>query len=176
MRLQTSYTYGTSGKECYGTYNSTSQKGWGPAYENNCIHSGTIAFLGDLPASWYNYALATAGTINSENTSSSNPANNTTEATESICPKGWVLPTKVLIDSIGGERPGSSTYISSFSPVLGGRYYSGTLNDEAVRGYWWSSTAQNGARRYYLVYNSSDLYTSYDYRRTGNSIRCVQAP
>ena len=161
-------TYGPSGKECYGSYNSTSGTGWGPGYENNCIHSGTIVISGDLPTNWYNYTLATAGTIIDENTTSSSPATNTTTATESICPKGWTLPSKTQIDS--------QRNASSFSPVLGGNYENGTLYNEDAYGHWWGSTAYNGALHCGLRYNGSSLYT-YNYRRpTGLYVRCVQAP
>ena len=168
-------TYGTSGKECHGSYNTTTGKGWGPAYENNCIHSGTIVSSGDLPTNWYNYALASAGTIIDENTTSSTPATNTAKATESICPKGWTLPDLAQIRSIG-TNAGSAIYITNFSPVLGGDYLNGTLENEATRGYWWSSTAYNGAKRYFLYYDGSSLYTSNYVRYYGYYIRCVQAP
>ena len=161
-------TYGPSGKECWGGYNSTSQTGWGPVYENNCIHSGTIVISGDLPTNWYNYTLATAGTIIDKNTTSTNPATNINSATESICPKGWTLPNKTQIDS--------QRNIASFSPVLGGNYGYGTLYDEDTRAYWWGSTAYSGARRYLLYYYGSSLYTYYSYRHNGLYVRCVQAP
>ena len=166
-------TYGTSGKECYGTWNSTTQKGWGPGYENSCIHSGTIISSGDLPTNWYNYALASAGTIIDEDTSSSNPATNTTKATESICPKGWTLPNQTQIRSVYSD----SAYVSNFSPVLGGTYGNGTLYDESTRGGWWGSETYIGAARYRLVYDGSSLYTGGNVRRHGGVyVRCVQAP
>ena len=163
-------TYGTSGKECYGTYNSTSQKGWGPGYGNSCIHSGTIAVSGDLPTNWYNYALASAGTIIEKNTTSSNPATNTVKATESVCPKGWTLPSKSQIDS--------QRNLASFSPVLGGYYSISALRNEATHGYWWGSEAYSGASRYFLTYDGSSLSTNrYGHVRfDGFYIRCVQAP
>ncbi|MBQ3441540.1 hypothetical protein IJG27_04535 [Candidatus Saccharibacteria bacterium] len=166
------FTYGPNGKECYGTWNGTSQKGWGPGYGNNCIHSGAISSSGDLPTNWYNYALASAGTIVEENTTSSNPATNIDPATESICPKGWTLPDLTQIQSIGNN---TSAYVSSFYPVLGGGYSSGTLNNEATHGYWWGSEAYRGATRYRLDYNGS-LYTYDGSRRSGLYVRCVQAP
>ena len=162
-------TYGASGKECYGVYNSTTNTGWGPVYENSCIHSGTIVSSGDLPTNWYNYTIASAGTIVDLNTTSSNPATNMDKATESICPKGWTLPNKTQID---GQRN-----IASFSPVLGGSYSNGSLYDESARGYWWGSTAYTGARRYFLDYDGSSLYTNNRSRRnSGFYVRCVQAP
>ncbi|MBQ3292804.1 hypothetical protein IJG93_00640, partial [Candidatus Saccharibacteria bacterium] len=151
-------TYGTSGKQCYGTYDSTSGTGSGSGYTTPCIHSGTIANI-DTNTVWYNYALASAGTITG--------TNNTTTATQSICPKGWTLPSQTQIDS---QRDATS-----FSPVLGGYYINGGLNDEFTRGYWWGSTAYNGATRYLLGYNGSSLYTDGSRRYRGNYVRCIQA-
>ncbi|MBR3252764.1 hypothetical protein IKF84_01700 [Candidatus Saccharibacteria bacterium] len=72
-----------------------------------------------------------------------------------------------------GPDAGSTTYVNSFSPVLGGYYSNGTLVVESTRGYWWGSTASNGALRYFLLYNGSSLYTDYGSRFTGRYIRCV---
>ncbi|MBR3252893.1 hypothetical protein IKF84_02380 [Candidatus Saccharibacteria bacterium] len=86
------------------------------------------------------------------------------------------MPSKTQIDSIGGASPGSTTYVSSFSPVLGGYYYGGSSHDESSRGNWWGSTAYNGARRYALNYYNSSLYTGNGASRSnGSSIRCIQA-
>ena len=167
MRLQTIYCDGPSGKECWGTYSDSTKKGYGPGYENNCIHSGTIVSSGDLPTNWYNYTLASAGTIIDEDTTSSSPATNTADSTESICPKGWTLPSNTQIDS---QRDAAN-----FSPVLGGGYGSGALYNEATLGQWWGSEAYNGAARFRLYYNGSGLYTSNSRRYSGFYIRCVQA-
>ena len=140
---------------------------------NSCVHSGTIASSGDLPTTWYNYSLASAGTI--VNVDSDDTTGNTTTAIESVCPKGWALPSLTQMRSIG-PNSGSTTYIVSFSPVLGGYYGNGTLNDGITHGYWWGSEAYSGARRYYLIYNGSSLYTGYRSRHNGYYVRCVQAP
>ena len=124
-----------------------------------------IRVAGDKATTWYNYTLASAGTITDENTTSSNPATNTTPATESICPKGWTLPSKTQID---GQRN-----VSSFSPVLGGLYVNGSLYNESTDGYWWDSTAYNSAIRYRLSYNGSSLYTGNGGRHDGFYVRCV---
>ena len=168
MRLQTIELDGPSGKECYGTYNSTSQTGYGPGYQYNCIHSGTIKSSGDLPTTWYNYALATAGTI-SEETGSEHPAVNTIKATESVCPKGWTLPNNAQIRA--------NRDVLSFSPVLGGYYGDGALISSTTYGLWWGSEASNSAVRNALDYFSSGtLYTLSGRRTYGFYIRCVQAP
>ena len=149
----------TSGSnQCYGDYDSSTGTGSGPGYSNSCIHSGTIANI-DVNTVWYSYTLASAGTITG--------TSNTNTVTQSICPKGWALPSQTQIDS---QRD-----ISSFSLVLGGRYYNSTLGDESTAGYWWSSTAYNGALRYYLRYDGSSLYNYYGRRYYGVYVRCVQA-
>ena len=150
--------------ECYGAYDSTTQIGYGPGYVNSCIHSGETEHSGGNTV-WYNYAIASAGTIIDENTTEENPVTNTNPAIESICPKGWTLPSKTQIDS--------QRNIASFSPVLGGDYGNGTLYNEDTRGYWWGSTAYNGALRYDLGYNVSSLYTVNHRRHYGFYIRCV---
>ncbi|MBR3252762.1 hypothetical protein IKF84_01690 [Candidatus Saccharibacteria bacterium] len=94
-------------------------------------------------------------------------------AAVSICPKGWTLPSKTQIDSLSGGS--SSVYVSSFSPVLGGRYLNNTLLNDSTHGYQWGSTAYDGGSRYYLGYNSNNLFTYNGYRNVGYYIRCIQA-
>ena len=155
---------GTSGGECYGDYNSSTGAGSGEGYVNGCIHSGSNDYT-DGNTVWYNYGAASAGSIIG--------GNNITIATESICPKGWTLPTVAQTRSIG-PNAGSTTYISSFSPVLGGYYTNGTLYDESSYGLWWVSTAHTkGALRHLLRYIDSSLNTNNTYRYVGVYIRCV---
>ena len=61
----------------------------------------------------------------------------------------------------------------NFFPVLGGHYANGALYRESTVGFWWGSTAYNGARRYGLGYNGSSLYTGSDARFNGFYVRCV---
>ena len=118
-----------------------------------------------MATTWYNYVLASAGTITDEDTTSSSPATNVTPATESICPKGWTLPSKTQVD---GQRD-----MASFHPLFGGEYYNGALQNEDTRGGWWGSTAYEGYRRYTLHYDGSKLYTNKVLRYRGFSIRCI---
>ena len=91
---------------------------------------------------------------------------NMNTATESVCPKGWTLPTIKQLDN--------NRDTTNFSPVLGGSYTNGTLNSEATYGYWWGSEADNGARRYSLRYDGSSLSTRNGGRRhDGTYVRCV---
>ena len=64
--------------------------------------------------------------------------------------------------------------ITNFSPVLGGYYNNGILNNEAANGVWWSDEVYSGAIRYYLAYNNASLYTGHsNVRSSGRYIRCV---
>ena len=148
---------GGSGGECRGTYDSGAGAGLG--YTSSCIHSGTIKTSGDLPTTWYNYALASAGTITG--------SSNSSIALQSVCPKGWSLPDNTQIDS---QRD-----VNSFFPVLGGGYGNTTLYNETTRGFWWGSMAYNGAWRYNLRYNGSLYISNGDGRSFGFYVRCVQA-
>ena len=110
---------------------------------------------------WYNYAAATANTINTVN-----KGTDSSEAKYSVCPTGWWLPT----DS---EQSGITSYSSAFSPVAGGAYENGSLDDTS-RGNWWSSIARNGNFRNYLLWNGSSLDTGYGFNRGyGIYVRCV---
>ena len=123
---------------------------------------------GDLPTNWYNYTLASAGTIIDKDTTQSNPVTNINTATESVCPKGWTLPSKKQIDSNRDS--------ANFNLVLGGYYNNGTLLNESTNGLWWGNEAYNGAMRYSLRYGGSSLYTYHYGRHNGIYVRCVQAP
>ena len=165
-------THGTNTEgvnECYGTYNSTTQTGSGPGYVNACIHSGGNEYSGHTsdPAEnqtvWYNYAIASAGTI--ANKSSSDESGNLNTTTESICPKGWTLPSKKQLDD--------NRNTINFNQVLGGSYSNGALSNESTRGFWWGSETINNAQRYLLYYKDINLSTSGSNRRDGLYIRCV---
>ena len=111
-----------------------------------------------------NYAIASAGTIVNKN--SSDDSGNLNTAAESVCPKGWTLPTTKQIDS--------NRDTTNFNPVLGGYYSNGTLNNEATRGRWWGSEASNSAAGYLLHYGGPDTLASQSYIRYGGLyIRCV---
>lgn len=110
---------------------------------------------------WYNYYAASAGTIKTDN--------NSTEAASDICPSGWRLPTN-------SEFSGITSSSSAFSPVYGGVYANGTLNNASIVGAWWSSTAYYWAtNRYILLYYDGDLDTYDDSRYLGYYVRCVRS-
>ena len=108
---------------------------------------------------YYNYCAASAGSV-CEQTER--------DATQSICPKDWRLPTS-------SEQSGITGYVSAFSPVLSGLYNIGTLSNTGSYGYWWSATAYDSNNQYYLYYNGSSLNTNYGNKGRGFSVRCIRS-
>ncbi|MBR0424438.1 hypothetical protein IJI79_03005, partial [Candidatus Saccharibacteria bacterium] len=107
---------------------------------------------------WYNYAAASAGTVNT--------SDNSTTASSSVCPKGWALPSHSQISAAASNK-------TAFSPVTGGYYLGGTLSTTGY-GRWWSNHAPGGTNRWYLGYTGSYLYTEYNSRYHGFYVRCVR--
>ena len=161
---------GTSGGECYGWWSASTGTGGGVGYANACVHSGSNDYTGGNTV-WYNYTSATAGTITE--------TGNVATATESLCPKGWSLPTAIQIHDIGPDATGSTAYVGSFSPVYGGRYENGILYAGSDRGYWYSSEFYDGQSRQTLLYYydesilSGALTGTRGGRYAGFYIRCV---
>ena len=59
--------------------------------------------------------------------------------------------------------------------LRGGVLYSSSLSDAGSDGYYWSSTPNGSSFAYYLSFYSGYIYTDYDYRYNGFSVRCVAA-
>ena len=143
--------------------------------------SGTPPSQSQYIGNYYNWYTATAGTGTQNGVTSGN-------ATSSICPKGWKLPTGgansditgltgalVNITTNTGSVPTQSFTMQS-SPnyfVLSGYYNSG-VNNQGSYGRWWSRTAGSASNAYGLY-----LYTSYvapqgsNYKYFGYSVRCL---
>lgn len=159
-------TYGASGNKCYGA------GGVGQTYYTSCMHSKDT--VNNVVGVWYNYTMATGGTIGIL----PGEAGSDSEATESICPSGWKLPSR-------SEALAMATALDSnfaiFKPVFGGRYYNKTLT-ETNRGQWWTSTYYDstsaiGRGRYSLsiINGTSNLYTSGYERVNNNYVRCIRS-
>ena len=132
-----------------------------------------------LVGNLYQWNAATAGT--GDTITSGN-------AEDSICPKGWKLPTSnnqskgsfyLLLDKYGLNSSYNSTTITQ-SPLYfhpSGDVYSGSLRDAGSYGYYWSSTAYSSASyAYYLNFYLGGVYPSDCYNRgrySGQSVRCL---
>ncbi len=127
----------------------------------------------------YNYAAATAGTISG--------ATSSAEATESICPKGWKMPSRAEFETLfaahnialGNNLPESVAIMTS-EPL--NFVYSGAIsarNEEPSTGggHWWSTTAPSGntTTRYLATLSVNDTVLTDNNMSVGvgYSLRCV---
>ena len=124
-----------------------------------------------LIGNFYQWNAATAGTGNTITSQ---------EATDSICPKGWKLPTSNnsnsgsfggLVGSLNGTTITQAPYY--FNPS--GRVASGSLRFAGSHGDYWSSAAfSNTGLAYGLYFLSGNLNPSYNpFRYYGQSVRCL---
>lgn len=128
---------------------------------------------------YYSYSVATAGT----GTGSTNYHN----ATSSICPKNWRLPTSYTND--GGEGDFTKLYAAynsnqaqlqtALHRAATGVCYTqggGYCPLDAVTSSYWSSTIKNASTSYGLVINTSSVNPTGDVSRSSDklsTIRCV---
>ena len=130
---------------------------------------------------YYNYYAASAGTISG--------SSNTTEASYSVCPKGWRFPTHAEQSSLLSAYSLTSDAASStkarsapISLVYSGYYdWYWKVKDQGSSGHWWSSTYNAGfdsaVGRHDIYLKSDSVSTNttggFSRRDSGNSIRCV---
>ena len=171
------HSYKPQSDEAYyqsGTTMSSSPSGSGETYD------------WEKAGNYYNWYTATAGTGTSSMADS--------DATASICPKGWRLPPNSGAKSyfnLIGTTYGFSTYASN-TPILSllaapfnfnfsGWYndYFGTLSGQGVCGMYWSSTAAQPPDSQHLPYvyaayigYGAGPQNRYD-KDSGYSVRCV---
>ncbi len=153
---------------------------------------------------YYSWCAATAGTClqgayvdiipNSSNAGNAGNVANTTivpadqNATSSICPKGWQLPTSNNTDAkqksfsglttaynIGSDADGSEKLRTApLSFVYAGFATDGSMSPVGVFGRYWSSTANAATNAYNLSFASGNVNpSSYYHRYLGFSVRCV---
>ena len=113
---------------------------------------------------YYNYCAASAGEVCNDTTKQ--------DATRSICPAGWKLPTQAQLNAV----PELDSHFTA-SSGLAGHYYGGSLDLAGTDGNWWASTANSVKEQYYLYYDSDvDFwYDDIDNKYSGYSVRCVRA-
>ena len=109
------------------------------------------------------------------------------DATDSICPKGWQLPTsnnsnpssfQALANaySISDNTAGSTALVSApLYFVHSGVVVSGSLRVAGSVGDYWSSTAYSGASYAYVLYFNSDYVapSDFDLWYNGQPVRCL---
>ena len=148
---------------------------------SNTAISGSTYNAHYLVGNRYQWNAATAGTGGSITS---------TNATDSICPKGWHLPTSNNQDNgsfyyfLNQYGLASTTSTGSYNITQSPLYFApyGLINSGSLwyighYGYYWSSTAYSNSNfAYYLGFDSSYVYSSgntlYD-RYLGHSVRCL---
>ena len=120
---------------------------------------------------YYNLCAASAGTVCS--------SSSVQDATQSICPAGWTLPTGGYNSGWDNSQLGSIiSYVDAFSPVYSGYYNNGTLRNTGSFGYWWSATDEkSGHTQSILFYADGRLMTDFtgSGKCSGFPVRCVRS-
>ncbi len=146
-----------------------------PAVEGAFPNSSCVNTAYHVPSNnttygnFYNWYAATAGT--------GTCAMESGNATASICPKGWRLPT-------GGDSGEFQTLYNNYNSsalmrgdpafVLPGIRGGSTVLGEDYFGYYWSSTANNSDNAYDLYLDNSNVSPAGNFiKYAGSSVRCV---
>ena len=117
---------------------------------------------------------------------------------KNVCPTGWHVPADaewtILTDYLGGEEVAGGklketglTHWASpntgdaneygFTALPGGyRYYDGAYGFIGYNGYWWSSTEYSSDYAWfrYISYSNANSYSSFSFKRSGFSVRCLR--
>ncbi len=162
------------------TLPTSSQSSFNTTATVNATFASTTAAYG----TYYSWCAATAGTCSSV-------ASGGQEASASVCPKGWRLPTSNkssgatgynysfnnLVDKLGftNDAAGSTKLRGEpYNFQLAGRVSDGSLGRVGSYGYYWSSTASSSTYAYALYFGSSAVSPSNNPNRyRGYSVRCV---
>ena len=112
---------------------------------------------------YYQWSAATAGYTG------------TSQSTQSICPKGWTLPSQSQFQALINSGLNGSNFMNApYYLLRGGNLDNSSLYGAGSGGYCWSSTP-NGSSSAYFLSISGALYTYYFDRYYGFSVRCVAA-
>ena len=128
---------------------------------------------------YYNYCAASAGSYCYGNGTSAGTSSG--NATSSICPKGWHMPSSnggeynTLYSAYSSASPSQYTaFRTAFHLPLSGYYINGSANYQGSGGYFWSITRGDISSMYRLSADTSDIYPSISYYRdSGFSVRCM---
>ena len=153
----------------------------GKFYPEGTPASETINDYHRLNGNYYNWTAAIASNDSSTIVDDTyggvgaNPQN-------SICPKGWRLPTISSVSeynefsrlvSLYGNTP-AKIMAEPLWFVRSGSVNYGTIYDSGSSGYYWSSTVDSSTNARTLYFNGSGIYPANSYYRlNGFSVRCL---
>lgn len=144
----------------------------------------------DAVGNYYSYNAATAGQATElyEKAAAAGAAGKT-EATQSICPKNWRLPTAGINDDFNNRLTDKSFYklvhgltpnlLISTAPyyfTLGGYVNKTGIYSPGREGFLWASTAYNGGAYGLFINSSSVIVSGGKFGAEGHPIRCVARP
>ena len=137
--------------------------------------ASTVSAGGWKVGGYYNYCAATAGSYCYGNGTSAGTSSG--NATESICPKGWRLPTGNTSGeyaSLYGQYNNYTTFRTAFKLPLSGYFDDGAADYQGSDGIFWSSTYYGSDSMYLLYADTSAIYLSNSNDRDGGlAVRCV---
>ena len=183
-----------AGKTYTGVNNTTGNTitfNTGNACSNNaaCIMNGNTAYNGTYDSWYYTWYAATAGSGTSSMTTSDG------DATNSICPAHWRLPTNYTNSTSTSAQKSWGSLVSAyginpanhgttseyqtleafpFTLLRAGYFVSGAFQNNG-NGYWWSATAHSTATyAYRLGFNTTAVAPQGSYDKDhGFNVRCV---
>ncbi len=130
-----------------------------------------------LVGNYYSWAAAIAGQVATLTSTTVGE-----QSTQSICPKGWTLPTSgdgkqfaMLTNGLNASVTvtANNLKLAPYYFVYNGGANSNSLENVGERGHYWSSTAGDRFNAYSLYFNTGVNPSSYDGRHYGFSIRCI---
>ena len=129
-----------------------------------------------LVGNYYLFNAATAGT-------GASVTNQYDDASSSICPKGWRLPSRgnsndtndfYALTTGNSVTTGSTLSKAPYYFIPAGFALSGSLGNAGIDGDYWSSTASSSLNAYILYFYSSSVNPSVNRNRySGQSVRCL---
>ena len=164
--ISSNWTPRTSTTTTISGYNSDTGKSYdagNQAYEGSYNENDpTTAHY--LVGNYYQWSAATAGYTG------------TSQSTQSICPKGWTLPSQSQFQQlINSGLSGSNFMNAPYYLLRGGFLNNSSLLSAGSYGNYWSSTPNGSSYAYDLYFSSGYVDTNYAYRYGGRSVRCVAA-
>ena len=160
-RNWTPRTSTTTGSRFSG-YNTDTGKSHDPGnvyYENT---SGTDQHY--HVGNYYQWSAATAGYTG------------TSQSTQSICPKGWTLPSQSQFQQlINSGLSGSNFMNAPYHLLRGGYLHDSSLSGARLDGSYWASTPEGSNFAYELRVVLGDAFVDGNDRYTGLPVRCVAA-
>ena len=117
-----------------------------------------------LVGNYYQWSAATAGYTG------------TSQSTQSICPKGWTLPSQSQFQTLINNGLSASNFMNApYYLLRGGYLYDDYLDGDGANGYYWASTPLGSFLAYELIVGSGDTGVTDADRSYGLSVRCVAA-